>query len=71
MAQKNLRIKVQQFGLIINQPLEYGRTKHGRTKYVKDKYHAVREAERLKEVKLKHYNTDEQPANIYYDQSIR
>ena len=27
---------------------------HGRTKHIKVKYHAIREAERLKEVELKH-----------------
>ena len=37
---------------------------HGRTKHIKVNYHAIREAEKLKEVELKYYSSDEQLADI-------
>ena len=37
---------------------------HGRTKHINVKYHAIREAERTKEVNLSHCSSDEQLADI-------
>ena len=37
---------------------------HGRTKHIKIKYHFVREAEVEKEVRLVHYNSEDQIVDI-------
>jgi hypothetical protein len=37
---------------------------HGRTKHINVKFHAIREAERMKEVKLMHCSSENQLADI-------
>ena len=41
---------------------------HGRTKHINVKFHAIREAERMKEVKLMHCSSENQLADIFVGQ---